>query len=134
MEEKSMNTRIVPSTTYTSKIGSAATAIKLGDYDRARVLLGQAAQEDQNQPEYHNLLGIIAELKRDLALACRHYRAAYALDPSYEPASRNLARITSYSCARNTGAPDYGDACKIEELPASFAYAEYKSRNQRKRI
>jgi len=80
------------------------------------------------------LLGIIAELRRDLVLACRHYRAAYALDPSYEPANRNLARITSYSCARNTGAPDYGDACKIEELPASFAYAEYKSRNQRKRI
>ncbi len=129
-----MYTKQEPSNAYTSKIGFAATAIKLGDYDRARVLLGQAVQEDQNQPEYHNLLGIIAELRRDLVLACRHYRAAYALDPSYEPANRNLARITSYSCARNTGAPDYGDACKIEELPASFAYAEYKSRNQRKRI
>lgn len=129
-----MYTKQEPSNAYKSKIGSAATAIKLGDYDRATVLLGQAAQEDQNHPEYHNLLGIIAELKRDLALACRHYRAAYALDPSYEPASSNLARVTSYSIARNTGAPDYGDACKIEELPASFAYAEYKSRNQRRRI
>ncbi|ETA81214.1 tetratricopeptide repeat protein [Youngiibacter fragilis] len=129
-----MYTKQEPSTAYTSKIGSAATAIKLGDYDRARVLLGQAAQEDQNQPEYHNLLGIIAELRRDLTLACRHYRAAYALDPSYLPASRNLDRITAYSTARNTGTPDYGDACKIEELPASFAYSEYKSRNQRKRI
>lgn len=129
-----MYTKQEPSATYKSKIGSAATAIKLGDYDRARLLLGQAAQEDQNQPEYHNLLGIIAELKRDLTLACRHYRAAYALDPSYEPASSNLARVTSYSSARNSGAPDYGDACKIEELPASFAYAEYKLKNQRRRI
>lgn len=129
-----MYTKQEPSIAYTSKIGSAATAIKLGDFDRARVLLGQAVQEDQNQPEYHNLLGIIAELKRDLALACKHYRAAYALDPSYGPASRNLDRITAYSTARNTGTPDYGDACKIEELPASFAYAEYKSRHQRKRI
>lgn len=45
-------------------------------------------------PEPHNLLGILAEYDNNEQLACKHYRAAYALDPTYEASTNNLVRVT----------------------------------------
>lgn len=49
--------------------------------------------EYPNCAEPHNLLGIWYELHGNYELAKKHYRAGYALDPSYLPASNNLERL-----------------------------------------
>ncbi|MDD7363452.1 MAG: NAD-binding protein [Peptoniphilus sp.] len=59
-------------------------------YDDGMALIRDAMKEDPNSPEPHNLLGIILEKSGDHAGAMKHFRAAYALDPSYKPASHNL--------------------------------------------
>ncbi|MEG0290746.1 MAG: hypothetical protein RR440_06910 [Erysipelotrichaceae bacterium] len=41
----------------------------------------------------HNLMGIMMEKSGDKQLAMAHYRAAYALDPSYLPARWNMERF-----------------------------------------
>lgn len=55
-----------------------------------------AAAQNISAPQTHNLYGIIAEYKGDILLAVKHYRASYALEPSYKPALRNLERITDF--------------------------------------
>lgn len=43
-----------------------------------------------NDPQPHNLYGIVLEKSGQHCLAMRHFRAAYALDPSYLPTQYNL--------------------------------------------
>ena len=57
-------------------------------------LLKIAIGKNVNSPEAHNLLGVIAECKGKIGEAQKQYRAALALDSSYEPAACNLERIT----------------------------------------
>lgn len=45
--------------------------------------------------EPHNLLGIWHELNGNKDKARKHYRAAFALDPTFKPACRNLERISN---------------------------------------
>lgn len=47
-------------------------------------------------PQPHNLLGIWFELKGNGLMARRHYRAAYSLDPTFQPACKNIERICSF--------------------------------------
>ncbi len=55
----------------------------------------KALNANPNAPEPHNLLGIWYEFKGIDDLARKHYRAAYALDPTYKPASENLQRVST---------------------------------------
>lgn len=45
-------------------------------------------------PQPQNLLGIIAELNHDCKLAIRHYKAALDFDSHYNPALKNLDRLS----------------------------------------
>lgn len=54
-----------------------------------------AFSENPHAPEPHNLLGLWYEMKGNEDLARKHYRAAYALDPTYKPASKNLERVST---------------------------------------
>ena len=56
----------------------------------------------------HNLLGILMELRGDECHAERHYRAAYALEPNYEPARRNLDRMVNFRWGLKSIDYDYG--------------------------
>ena len=61
-----------------------------GEYDRCRSLILEAMGNNPDAAEPHNLLGVLLERKGDHEGAMRHFRAAAALDPTYEPAGRNL--------------------------------------------
>lgn len=50
----------------------------------------QAMESYPHAPEPHNLLGIILEKTGDHLSAMKHFRAAWALDPTYLPAIQNL--------------------------------------------
>lgn len=105
---------------YAIDIKIAVNALKMGDYELALISTKQAGFENQDLPEYHNLLGIIAEHNRDYCLACRHYRAAYALDPTYKPALNNLERIANQSPGNRRKSPDYGDTFEMESGSSSL--------------
>jgi two-component system, OmpR family, alkaline phosphatase synthesis response regulator PhoP len=49
---------------------------------------------DPTRPEAFNLLGALMEIQGDRLEAQKNYRAALSLDPSYEPANKNLHRST----------------------------------------
>ena len=48
-------------------------------------------------PEPHNLYGILLEMKKEHALAMRHFRAGWALDPTYTPVNVNLYNFGTFS-------------------------------------
>lgn len=68
-------------------------------------------------PEPHNLLGIYYEQEGDLQSARKHYRAAYALDPTYKPCCRNLERITCFDFSTKITDADFGDGAEQTEDP-----------------
>lgn len=50
-----------------------------------------------NEPWGHNLLGCWFEIHGDVILAMKHYRAAYALDPCYDPSRMNIIEFQLHS-------------------------------------
>ncbi|RJP26179.1 MAG: response regulator [Candidatus Abyssobacteria bacterium SURF_5] len=70
------------------------------DVGKAAEFLQKAIGADSSRPEAFNLLGIILELKGNLLEAQKRYRAAIALDPTFEPAHHNLSRVTELDYTR----------------------------------
>lgn len=75
-------------------IKEATELIHTQDFELAKEYIKKAMIIKEDAPEPHNLLGILAEYDSDEALACKHYRAACALEPTYEAANNNLSRLT----------------------------------------
>jgi DNA-binding response OmpR family regulator len=69
----------------------------IGDrhFDAATEHMRKAISLDPGRPEAFNLLGALMEIQGDRAEAQKNYRAALSLDPSYEPAIKNLQRSTN---------------------------------------
>lgn len=67
-----------------------------GHCDDAVFLIRQKMAQFPDAPEPHNLYGIILEKQRDTVGAMKHFRAAWALDPSYAPARQNMDRFGSF--------------------------------------
>ena len=78
---------------FKTYIMDAANKLQNNEFEEAFKILLESLKENPNAPEPHNLLGIWYELSGDEELARKHYRAAYALDPAYKPASENLERL-----------------------------------------
>ncbi len=70
----------------------------------------------------HNLYGILEEYMMNDGLARRHYRAAYALDPTYKPAIRNLERLALFDFHHAARHPDFGDSPEEEESRLEIVY------------
>lgn len=112
---------------FEKNIKEAINALKQNDYVVAEEYIKYAMQENYHSPKVHNLFGALAELTGDLSLAGKHYRAAYALDPTYEPANRNLERITSFYSRFGNTTLDLGD--KIEDEKFIPYVIEYDKNN-----
>ena len=115
-------------TNYHEKIDRAVHALRENEYRLAQLLITDAMRDDSAEPSAHNLLGVLAELSGEPALAGKHFRAAYALDPSYKPASRNLDRITSIRYNLANGGQDYGDEPETIEENSGYVI-EYDEKN-----
>jgi len=79
---------------YASSIELAKRSIGDRHFDAAIEHLRHAIFLDPRRPEAFNLLGALMEIKGDRIEAQKNYRAALSLDPSYEPAMKNLQRST----------------------------------------
>lgn len=60
------------------------------DYQQCEDLIRDAMRQYPHAPEPHNLLGILLEKECNHPAAMKHFRAAWALDPTYMPARNNL--------------------------------------------
>jgi len=80
---------------YTSHIELAKKCIGDRHFDAAIEHTRKAIFIDPGRPEAFNLLGALMEIQGDRIEAQKNYRAALSLDPSYEPAIKNLHRSTS---------------------------------------
>ncbi|HBF66762.1 MAG TPA: hypothetical protein DDW34_14815 [Clostridium sp.] len=60
------------------------------NYDKCKALIFDAMRRYPHSPEPHNLIGILLEKIGEHAAAMKHFRAAWALDPTYLPAQQNL--------------------------------------------
>ncbi|AVQ45173.1 MULTISPECIES: hypothetical protein [Clostridium] len=113
--------------TFESYTKKAIKEIINKNYLQARHYIHQLILEDDTSPQTHNLLGAIAELTEDLNLAGKHYRAAYALDPTFKPACRNLERITNFYYRLDIKSIDFGD--KLEKEDENFYIIQYDYNN-----
>jgi len=80
---------------YTSHIELAKKCIGDRHFDAAVEHVRKAIFIDPGRPETFNLLGALMEIRGDRIEAQKNYRAALSLDPSYEPAIKNLHRSTT---------------------------------------
>lgn len=70
--------------------------------------------EAPHAPEPHNLMGIILENENDHIGAMKHFRAAWALDPTYLPARFNMEQYGRFSAVERVDAYDESD-CTVED-------------------
>jgi len=77
---------------YVSLTELAKRQISEGRRSAAHCLLERAVSLDSSRPDAYNLLGAVAEIAGDMLQAQKYYRAALAIDPSYQPALKNLDR------------------------------------------
>lgn len=94
---------------YEEKIKEAIELLRGRRYDEAQLCIHEAIILNDNGVEAQNLIGAYYELIGDRLLALRHYRAAYALEPSYEYANLNIERLTYNNFIGTANAPLLGD-------------------------
>ena len=54
-----------------------------GEYQNCKMQIFDAMRKYPHAPQPHNLLGVLLEKEGDHPAAMRHFRAAWALDPTY---------------------------------------------------
>ena len=65
-------------------------AVRSGDIEGCIQPICSAMAEFPDAPHPHNLMGIVLEKLGRHSDAMKHFRASYALDPGYAPATVNL--------------------------------------------
>ena len=90
---------------------------KARDYQKCAAMICEAMGKFPNAPQPHNLLGIVMEKEGDQVGAMRHFRAAYALDPTYFPARQNL---DYYGTFYSRGGCAYDERDCPQEAPSPY--------------
>lgn len=65
-------------------------------FKECEAVICTAMFENPHNAVPHNLMGLMLEIQGCHAEAMKHFRAAWALDPTYEPASWNLDCYSSF--------------------------------------
>ena len=94
-------------------------SVNLGTFEDCIAEIRNAMAEYPDAPQPHNLLGIILEKQGNHPSAMRHFRAAWALDPTYTPAEANLNTYATFY-SRGRSAYDESD-CQL--APSTDSYS-----------
>lgn len=93
---------------FNSYIENAIESLKNREFDKAKEYIHSAIIENDSSAEPHNLLGIYYELRGDLNLARKHYRASISLDQTLKSANNNLERVCVFKYICSEEYMDYG--------------------------
>lgn len=69
---------------------------KQSQYKECEALVKNAMAKYPHAPQPHNLFGLLLEMQNDHLTAMKHFRAAWALDPTYIPSRQNLDHFGSF--------------------------------------
>lgn len=84
-----------------------------GEYQKCESLIFEAMRKYPHAPEPHNLIGVLLEKQGEHLTAMKHFRAAWALDPTYLPARQNL---DCYGTFFSSGKSAYDESdCLVED-------------------
>ena len=89
--------------------------IENGALVKAEEAAAKAMGEYPHSPEPHNLMGIVLEKENEHVEAMKHFRAAWALDPTYLPARVNMEQYAGFSTVGRIDAYDESD-CPGEDV------------------
>jgi DNA-binding response OmpR family regulator len=107
---------------YQTLVEMAKKRITDKNFQAASGYARKAISKDPSKPEAFNLLGAAAELAGDKNNALKYYRTSAAIGPSFEPALKNLERITnvfehsSEICIDDASPKKQRDKTKIGEI------------------
>lgn len=79
---------------YRTYVEYAKKSIAERQFDLAIQYIKKAIAMDYDHAEAFNILGALYEIMGDIAEAQKNYRMALSIDPTYEPAEKNLYRST----------------------------------------
>lgn len=97
------------------------TMVAHKEYEQCESLIYKAMVRYPHAPQPHNLLGVLLEKEGNHSEAMRHFRAAWALDATYTPASENLKTYgTFYSSGKC--AFDESDCMPAQPQRCAVAY------------
>lgn len=91
-------------------------------YEESELLIQSAIGSHPHSPVPHNLIGILLEKKGDHLTAMKHFRAAWALDPTYLPAQHNLEH---YGTFFSKGKCAYDETDCLKEKDEDLYKVEY---------
>lgn len=118
--------------TFTLLISQAIGSLKMKDIESSKSIISNAIILDVDAPQPQNLLGILYEIKGNDSLARKHYRASYALDPTYTPACHNLERLVMSEWGPLKRDYDYGDVEKENTQTQDYTFDIYSEISQSK--
>lgn len=70
------------------------------EYNRAISLITESMKNYPDSPVPHNLMGILMETEGEHVKGMKHFRASYALDPTFIPTRVNMNVFTSFTRMR----------------------------------
>ncbi|SKA00441.1 hypothetical protein [Anaerorhabdus furcosa] len=89
-------------------------------YSECEAIIRNAMQSYPHAPQPHNLLGLLLEDSGEHPIAMKHFRAAWALDPSYLPARVNLEIYGTFSKC-HTRAFDENDCIENKRIRKKYS-------------
>ncbi len=78
---------------YDVLLARARVALVDQDLPRAEGLLLRAGPLGEKDPSFHNLMGLLTELRGEFSAARRHYGKAIAIEAKFAPAQQNMRRL-----------------------------------------
>lgn len=93
------------------------------EYETCKQMICQAMVRFPHAPQPHNLWGIVLEKMGNHPLAMKHFRAAWALDPTYLPAEHNLETYGTF-ISRGDCAFDESDLPSTQPSNFTIVYDE----------
>lgn len=88
--------------------------IDIGEFEKCEEVIRSMIGEFPHAPQPHNIYGILYEKEGKHVDAMKHFRAAWALDPTYLPARLNLETYGTF-CLRREPAYDESDCPEFEQ-------------------
>lgn len=85
---------------WSSLIDEVRNDINAFRWKAAEQAISKAMMESPHAAQPHNLMGIMMEKKNDHIGAMKHFRAAWALDPTYLPARENMDRTATFGATK----------------------------------